>query len=73
MRMAAALGIVLTSVASVGAQDYQSPVPKLPQGLGLDTSAAQPLQTALPPANTTATAQTPAQTATSPPVSVQQK
>jgi hypothetical protein len=67
MRIALAIGLVLAGVASVAAQQYQSPVPPMPAGMGLDTSSAKTAQTALPPANTTATAQTPPQSASVPP------
>jgi hypothetical protein len=69
MRTALAIALVLAGVASVAAQDYQSPVPPMPPGMGMDTSAAKPAQTPLPPPNTSATAQTPPATEQTPPAS----
>ncbi len=74
MRSAIAIALMLARAASVAAQGYQSPVPAMPPG-PIDTRPAYSGSTSLPPANTSATAQTPPQTAKVPPAaaSTQQK
>jgi hypothetical protein len=69
MRTALAICFILTGVASVAAQDYQSPVAPLPPTVSkpIDTSPATQGSTALPAASEAAKGQTPGATAQTPP------
>ena len=69
MRTALAIYFILMGVASVVAQDYQSPVAPLPPTVSkpLDTSPATQGATSLPAAPDSARAQAPGATAQTPP------
>jgi hypothetical protein len=69
MRTALAVCFILTGIASVVAQDYQTPVAPLPQTVSkpIDTSPATQGSTALPGPSEAAKAQTPGATALTPP------